>query len=527
MIFFPRGLLERCRRDPPVHIGISLAVLGACIFQVCSFDIFWHLEIGRIFWDTGRLIDRNLFSWTYPAHPWRPTYWLFEVLVYPLHRLAGAAGLILLRAGVLAGCWGLLARHFGRRGANPWLSIVVFLAAIDVSLFRFLVRPHIFSFLGLAILIVLLDRWRTAPYKACFLWELPLLFLFWANLHSGVVFGFAYFALFLAALGIEVVVAGTGGPLGRIARLFATPRLRRGALLLGVCLAACLVNPTGWGLFRYVYDHLTMDLVIPIEELAPFHPGRYPKTAFVLGWLILLPPLVSAAARKFLPGVWLRALFSVYLMSKGVRFVPVACLFSLPGVFAAEAVLRVRKNGGGARRPLPRHLRLPALHIVVPLLFVLHAHLQVYRLPESLFVSGLGFSQAAFPFKVAAKLPADLPRGLYNSFSVGGYLIWRSHQRVRVFQDGRIHAYPPAFFRRIEPLLSTSQGSRTLVTAFGVTRLVLRKQEDPILSSLAADDPEWRVIAEDANFLYAVRKADDIPAGTGLTRQREDDPGPR
>ncbi len=535
MIFFstkPAGQWRR--RDPPVHIGIFLAVLGACIFQVCSFDIFWHLEIGRMFWDTGRLIDRNLFSWTYPGHPWTPTYWLFEALVYPLHRFAGATGLILLRAGVLATGWGLPARHFGRRGADPWLLLVVFLAAVDVSLFRFLVRPHIFSFLGLAVLIVLLDQWRTAPDKGCFLWKLPLLFVLWANLHSGVVFGFAYFALFLAESGIEVLGAGSDGR--RLARLLTSARLRRGALLFGACLAACLINPTGWGLFRYVVDHLTMDQVIPIEELAPFHPGRYPKTAFVLGWLVLLPPVVSAAARKFLPGVWLRALFSVCLMSKGIRFVPIACLFSLPGVFAAEAALRARLNAGRPVRPspeAPRGLAVPGwlrplvLHVLAPLLFVLHAHLQVYRLPASLFVSGLGFSRAAFPFEVAAKLPRELRGGLYNSFSVGGYLIWRSHQRVRVFQDGRIHAYPPAFFRRIEPLLSTPGGSRELLAEFGITRMVLRKQEDPVLASVASDDGEWRVVSEDADFLYAVRDAGGAAPRGGVIRQRADGPGPR
>ena len=507
-----RNPFPRLAVDSPVHVGIFIAVAGACVFQVCSFDIFWHLEIGRLLWHGGGIIGRNLFSWTYPDHPWTPTYWLFEAIVYPVYRVAGATGLILVRTLVLAVGWGGLARHFERRGIEPWLLLVVFLAAIDVSLFRFLLRPHIFSFLGLALLIERLDLWRDAPDRRVFLWQFPLLFTAWANLHSGIVFGFAYFALILAELGGDVFFESRGRLRQRVGRVLRSQVLRRGVMLFGLCLAGCLINPTGWGFFRYVFDHLTMDLVIPIEELAPFHAWQYPKTAFVLGWLILLPPLTAAAAGRVLTGVWLRALFSLFLMSKGIRFVPIVCLFSLPGVFETAAIVRDRWSsrpaGGaskGATRRLPPWPRHTAVHVLAPLLFILHAHVQVYRLPESLFVTGIGFNHAAFPFRVGTRLPREMKRGLYNSFSVGGWVTWATHGRTRVFQDGRIHAYPAAFFRHIEPLLSTTDGVKELFQEFAITQLLVRKAEDPVAATVAVEDPNWRVLAEDENFLYAVR----------------------
>jgi hypothetical protein len=106
---------------------------------------------------------------------------------------------------------------------------------------------------------------------------------------------------------------------------------------------------------------------------------------------------------------------------------------------------------------------------------------------------------------VTARLPARLDRGLYNSFSVGGYLTWRSGEGVKVFQDGRIHAYPLDFFRHIEPLRTTSAGCEQLLAEYRITTAVLSKREDPVLATVLGRSRDWRIVAEDSRFLYAER----------------------
>ena len=510
-----------------IHPGVFLAVFLVAIFQVCSTDIFWHLEIGRRLWESGRIMNRNVFSWTSPAHPWTPTYWLFEAIAYPVYAASGAAGLVLLRAVVLALAWAIPAAHYQHRGMHRGFLFLFVLAAVDISVFRFLLRPHIFTYLGLGLLIPLLDiaapagpesdpsgaaRRRNSRRR---LWTagIPALFLVWTNLHSGVIFGFVYLGIF----GIDVAVSAFPGAgkqrfSQRLNRVFVDPRVRWAAGVGLASLLACLINPTGWGFFKYLYDHLTMDRVIPIEELAPFHPMQHPRIAFALVWLLLLPPAVSAAMRTLSVSTVLRTGFALALLTKGVRFVPIAAVFSLPGAFsAALSVQKYLALRSGNREV--RFLRFPRravpwlFYLVLPVCYAAHVHLQVYRLPRSIFHSGFGVSSEAFPLAAAEKLPPRLDAGLYNSFGAGGYIIWRFHGRVRVFQDGRIHAYPASLFREIVPLSSTLEGSRALLKRYDIRWVLLRKEEDPVIESAVRDSPDWEILEDDPMFLTAARKS--------------------
>lgn len=493
-------------RLPRLHAGVFLAVVLVCLFQVCSFDIFWHLRIGQIFWQTGQVFDHNRFSWTFPQFPWTPTYWLFEALVYPVFHLGGAPALVLMRGLVLAVCWASLAACFRSARTNPWLLLLVFVAAVDVSLFRFMLRPHVFSYLGLALLICALKSCDDAGRGTRALWFTPLLFLVWTNLHSGVVFGFAYFGLFLAGRAGDVLGRSLRRGEGSRA-LWRDPLLRCAALAFAGSLLGCLVNPTGWHFFAYVYDHLTMDTVIPVEELAPFSPLRHPKTAFVVLWFTVLPLPLLLRARRLRWAPVLHAAFSLALLSKGLRFVPIACLFSLPAVFRAMDSLpgrpRAGLSGKGCAEGGRRRVGWVALNLVLPLAYAAHVHWNVYRLPECTFSSGLDFHPASFPIEACEAMPGAVEAGLYNSFSAGGYVVWRFAEQVKVFQDGRIHAYPPSFFKRVEGLRTTRENCRRLLEEFGITRLLVSKTEDPVLAALAADSAPWRVVHEDRHFLYA------------------------
>ena len=503
---WPLGSAGWCARLPRLHGGVFLAVILVCLFNVCSFDIFWHLRIGQIFWQTGEILDHNRFSWTFPQFPWTPTYWLFEALVYPVFRLGGPAGLVLMRSLVLAVCWASLAACFRGPRTNPWLLFLVFVAAIDVSLFRFMLRPHVFSYLGLALLICTLKGCGDTGRGTRALWCTPVLFLVWANLHSGVVFGFAYLGLFFAGRAGDILCRSLRRR-GGVAPLWRDPLLRAGAVALAGCLLACLVNPTGWHFFAYVVDHLTMDTVIPVEELAPFNPLRHPKTAFVVVWLTILPLPLLLRARRLRWASVLHAGFSLALLTKGVRFVPIACLFCLPAVSQAIDSLpdwpHPRSPGpyrGGLMR---RWAGWAILNLALPLVYAAHVHWNVYRLPGSTYSSGFRFDPASYPIRACEAMPMVVEDGLYNSFSAGGYITWRFAEQVKVFQDGRIHAYPPSFFQRVEGLRTTRDNCRRLVEEFGITRLLVSKTEVPVLAALASAGAPWRVLHEDDHFLYA------------------------
>ncbi len=505
-----------------LHPGVTLATFLVSLFQICCFDTFWHLRIGEILWHGGGILNHNQFSWTFPEQAWRPTYWLFEAVLYPVFTLGGPVAWILAQALVLALAWGSLAGFLARRldpgGRYPvcgLLLLLIFLAAIDVSLFRFMFRPHLFTFLGLSLLIQLLERWREAPDRFTPWWQIPLLFLLWANLHSGVVFGFAYFAIVLTSVAWDAL-RRHGLALRDVRRWWREePLLCRGLLLLLGAVAASLLNPTGPVFIAYVADHLRMDNVIQLEELAPLDVRLHAREAAVMGFFLILPPLLLAYCRRLRPEHLLIPVFGIFLLAHGIRFIPKVCLMALPMTVAALMAYRERcPDGLLCRWQSGVARRWPAVAgLGVAVLFAAYVHGRIYRLPESCFHSGFGIAADSFPLQVAKAMPPQLARGLYTSFTMGGYVTWRFQDRVKVFQDGRIHAYPLAFFREVEDLRSTLAGCGQLVARYGITAVLLNKTEDPVLAIYVARQPrQWTIKAEDEHFLYAEKTAAS-PAG--------------
>ena len=139
--------------------GLFIAVFLACLFKLCSFDLFWHLGCGQYFFENLSIIDHNIFSWTYPDYPWIPTYWLFQAILYGIWKISGFTGLIILNALILASTWMILASTLENKGLLNLLTFILLMALADLSLFRFMLRPHIFTFLGLSLLI----RWASEP----------------------------------------------------------------------------------------------------------------------------------------------------------------------------------------------------------------------------------------------------------------------------------------------------------------------------------------------------------------------------
>lgn len=69
------------------------------IFQIKSYDLWWHLKAGESIVGAGfKTIPANTFSWTEPDHPWINFSWLFDVIIYSIHKVAGFNGLILFQA---------------------------------------------------------------------------------------------------------------------------------------------------------------------------------------------------------------------------------------------------------------------------------------------------------------------------------------------------------------------------------------------------------------------------------------------
>ncbi len=454
-----------------------------CFFKINDYDIFWHLKIGQIFFDTGKILDSNRFSWTAPEFSWIPTYWLFEVLVYAIFKCFGFSGLIFFNAVIHGITWGSLAIYCSRF-VRVWWVLFLFVVAIDASVFHFMLRPHLFSFLGISLLIQMLDPLRQGVLTGKIFWKGALLFFLWANLHSGVVFGLAYLGLFLS---IKVMEAH-----------FSRESLKY-AVLGWVCVCASFVNPNGFEYLTYVFDHFSMARVISLEELQPLSFTLHKKHSAFLGFFFILSLLlIFQSKQKRLFFLSLLGL-STYLLSKGIRFIPVVFLFCIPNLcFAAEENKMLKKIE-------QESLKSKFLLLALSLLYLWHLHARVFTLPGNYYQTGFGLHEESYPVKACTFLPQEADVRLYNSFTTGGYVIWKFDETVKVFQDGRIHAYPADFFQRIETAKREPALWKQLIEDFQINTVLINKTEDPPHFWISLKKWGWKTLFEDENFFVAIR----------------------
>src|SRR5262249_56380356 len=70
-----------------------------CAYSFADPDIWGHLAIGRLYYETGRIRQPDPFSYLTAGHEWLNFEWLYELMLYRIFAAAGPPGLIVLKIG--------------------------------------------------------------------------------------------------------------------------------------------------------------------------------------------------------------------------------------------------------------------------------------------------------------------------------------------------------------------------------------------------------------------------------------------
>jgi len=292
----------------------------------------WHIVVGEQILSSGQLPHRDSFSHTCAGQPFIAQWWLGECALALFHRIGGLDGILLFTVTIQALFLTWLAYRFLRVGVHPLLAFLFTGLAFLGIAFHFHPRPHLVT--------ILLMGWtfaRLCDFEAgraslrSLSWLVPL-YVFWTNVHGGMVGGVATMALALA-----------GWSLAQWLRWPTPLRSQRDVLLFGGLLLACAltayVNPYSAELPQ-VWFALFRSPLLPtlIEEHAPL------LTKYV-GWFEVLLAVVYVAALlgvapKRIRVTWLIPLVWFYLAWGRSRHGP---LFAVTATLAlADMVPHIR-----------------------------------------------------------------------------------------------------------------------------------------------------------------------------------------
>ena len=138
--------------------ALLLFVAGRCLVPMDETDLFFNLRLGEIVLGTHAVPRTNLLSFTFPDQRDVNLAWLFQVVLALAHRAGGIPGTVLLKTGFVVATFALLYRVARQRGAHPAAAAAALALAAWAAEPRFVERPHLVTFLGLALTLLAVER---------------------------------------------------------------------------------------------------------------------------------------------------------------------------------------------------------------------------------------------------------------------------------------------------------------------------------------------------------------------------------
>jgi hypothetical protein len=415
-----------------------LVLGGGCKALLGDGDTGWHIRTGDFIIEHHAVPRQDIFTFSRPNAPWFAWEWLTDLLFAQAHQAWGLKAIALLAALVLCGTATVLFCHMLWRGGNLFVALAGALLANGASTVHFLARPHVFTFLFLALSLWLLARDGRRPDWA--IWLLAPITAVWVNMHGG-------FLALIVCLGLMAAGHGVAWLIdkGRESLFFA----RRYAILAAVCSLATLVNPYGYRLHLHIAEYLRSSFVLDYVE--EFQSPKF-RGENMLQYEILLFAAIALAGvmlvKKRFPEALLM-LFWAQASLSSVRHVPIFVIVAAPIIveqlsetWNAWSRLKPRSSIAGIFRDLGNEFSSNALRASIwgPVVVLglgasmLSAKSDIW--PES-------FPKIKFPVAMVdqyvdrlAPISGHMPR-IFTSDQWGDYLTYRFYPRMKVFIDGR------------------------------------------------------------------------------------------
>ncbi len=475
----------------PARLVVTLALAG--IFAMAArpsvdTDTWWHLRAGAWMVEHRQILTHDEFSLTRQGQPWINHSWLSQLPLYALWTAFGYAGLNLATAALVTAAFALV---YLQCNGNPYLRAFTLVLAAAASHIYWSARPQLVSFFLAAVFAYILHlyRWRGVNR----LWLLPLLMLFWVNLHGGFAIGFLLLLITLAGQMLSRLLgqreAGVVGWSGIMA-------------LGGITLACATVvglNPYGAALYLYPLRTVSIGALqdfIQEWQSPNFHLRE--MQLFIWLWLGVLAALGLSRRRADLTDLALLGGFT-YLALLAARNIPIAALLAAPIItrHAAAGLTSLwasRPRLAALLDPPPTTRPIPALNWA--LLGLVGLAVLIKAADASLVSTNERFLRSRAPLEAAQFLQTARPAGpLFNSYNWGGYLVWKLYPEYLVFVDGRTDLYDDALLHEYLRAATGLPGYEDILNAHGLNLVLIEAHS--FLDEHLRVNPRWGLIYED------------------------------
>ncbi len=477
-----------------------LALFFGCLAQGPSMmnidgDLGRHITIGRYILDTHSIPTVDIFSNSMAGQPLTPHEWLAQVIFALADRWMGLDGVVLVTGLVIATAFTLVFRQALKCSNSVLAGLLITVLAAGAASLHWLTRPHIFTFLLMAIWISLMEDVRQGKRNR-WMW-LPVVMWVWANTHGAFIAGFVVWGIYLAAWGWQTWIE-------RMGEDFSSDFVKAALWGGGLSLAISFINPSGINLWATSLGYLQNTYLVghTAEYLSPDFHNRST-------WLFLL--LIAATVFFFSQTSSPRKILAVLLagawMVMGLvsaRNIPLFTIVAAPLLAAACADWMRERAGGGAaalklqgvdQRLLDIETSLrgwvwPAVGFLTAVI-LLGAGVRLDSRRQ-----GNQFDAQVFPVAAVHWLGENPQSGsMFNYFPWGGYLLYCDWPATRVFIDGQTDFYGEALTRKYETVLTQAEGWQAVLAEYQIDWVIF--PSGSALIGALNNDLGWLVIYQD------------------------------
>lgn len=443
-------------------------------------DLWWHLRAGQSMWEQHKILLTDTFSYTKFGAPWVNAFWLSEIIFYLLDKLGGYLATTTFVSALGALTFYLIWR---RLSGNRFVNIFIIILSVITASPIWGPRPQIISFLFLAIL----DDWLSKKNNK---WFIVALFILWANIHGGWIWGFLLLIAHTAGLITNLIFTNIQE------RAIVYEKIKDMVICGAISAIAISFNPNGLSIWKLPFEQIHVSMQIQ-EWLSPdFHQIQFHPFLWMIFLLILASPFQSRA------NDWSRiykVLGFAYLTFVVQRNIALFAIVAAPLLadWINAALQSLPKIGHqGTRVSSPSRFSLIFNNLLIVTLCVL-------AISYAFFVSRPSVVDKDYPKNAIAWISNNQPSGrLFNSYNWGGYILWNL-QEYPVFIDGRADLYGNEIINQWQSVASAQDNALTILNQWDVN-IVLIESNSPVVKLLKEN--QWRTAFQDEMSVVLIRK---------------------
>ncbi len=442
----------------------------------------------------------DVYTYTVNQNEYIAMYWLFQILLFTTFSLAGYTGLTFLKVLLVFLVLLLIFKRMKSAGVPLWLSSVSLFSAVVAMEFRFLYRPEIITWCAMLLMLVVLDDYFFG--KRTRLYWLPVIQVFWVNLHGLFILGWVIIAAYFVSACIHK-------------KVFDKTLLKWSVISVLVS----FINPYLWrgvGFPFYLFTRLQGSSVFKsmITELnSPWAIETMGSKSLFLTAPIHWYYLIAVASLLLIIITYKKRKLHEYLLWTAFAFLSASAIRNVP-LFVIIAIhiaaMSLNDIAPWVKQKLKGNTLSKVIKQVSPIVvssFVLLLCLRVitnaYYLDNDRTNNfGVGLDRYAHPVGAADFINTNHLQGrVLNDLNSGSWFIWQIDQPV--FIDGRLEVMQEPFF---DEYLSSFRDN-------GLYR-ILRKYDPQLITfehgsalnwrNQLLNMPEWRIIyVDERSVIYA------------------------